>query len=181
MPDLQTIYLLGLIIAGSLALLYLLLGDVFDSIFDFGEATAGSILNPVVILSFIAIFSGSGYIFKLNGSMNDSTIIILSILISLLIVSLIHFFILVPLAKSEQSTASSIIDLVGKDGEVITTIPENGIGEILIASQFGSTGNIAKSITKDTIKEGTFVLVIDVNEEGVLIVTPYTNGKNTLI
>ena len=107
--------------------------------------------------------------------------LLLSTLISVVIVSIIHLFILVPLSKSEQSTAASIFDLVGKDGEVITTIPSNGIGEILISSQFGSTGNVATSIKNSEIMQGTFVLVIDVNEHGVLLVTPYTNGKNTLV
>lgn len=156
----------------------MLFGDIFEAI---GDIAPGSLLNPTVILSFIAILSGSGFIFELNGSFDSLTIFLFSTLISVIIVSIIHFFILVPLSKSEQSTAESIFDLVGKDGEVITRIPPNGIGEILISTPFGTTGNIAKSITNDEIMQGDFVLVIDVNEDGVLLVTPYTNGKNTLL
>src|SRR5690625_581377 len=121
--DIQTIYLYGLIIGGSITLLYMLFGDVFDAIGAIGDVAPGSILNPTVILSFISVLSGAGYIFELRGSFHSLTIFILSTLISLVIVSIIHFFILVPLSKSEQSITMSINDLIGEEGEVITTIP----------------------------------------------------------
>src|SRR5690625_7590298 len=97
-----------------------------------GDIAPGSVLNPTVILSFISVLSGVGYIFELRESFHSLTNFILATLISLIIVSIIHFFILVPLSKSEQSITRSIKDLVGREGEVITSIPENGIGEILI-------------------------------------------------
>src|SRR5690625_1088385 len=142
--DIQTLYLYGLIIGGVLTLLYMLFGDVFELIDGIGESTPGSVLNPPVILSFIAVLSGAGYIFEFRNSFDHLTNFVLATLISLVIVSIIHFFVLVPLTKSEQSTATSIADLIGKEGEVIITIPANGIGEVLIRSPFGSTGNIAK-------------------------------------
>src|SRR5699024_1973759 len=129
--DMQTIYLYGLIIGGILTLLYTLFGDIFELIEGISEFILGPLLNPTVILSFIAVLSGAGYIMEFRGRMDSLTIFILATLISLVIVSIIHFFILVPLAKSEQSTASSIVDLIGKEGEVIITIPTDGIGEVL--------------------------------------------------
>lgn len=177
--DLQSIYLYSLIIAASLTILYLLFGDVFDSIIGIGDITPGSIINPVVILSFIAILSGLGYILEINATLGSLINFIIAVVVAFVLVSLIHFFILLPLSKAEQSTAESIRDLIGKDGEVITTIPTNGVGEILILSQLGSTGNIATSVTNEVITEGTTVLVIDVTDEAVLVVSPYKNGKIT--
>lgn len=169
--DIQEIYLYGLIIGGAITILYMLFGDVFEAIGIVGEAAPGAILNPTVILSFISVTSGAGYIFELRETFDSLTIFIISILISLVIVSIIHFFILVPLSKSEQSTASSIHDLVGKQGEVITRIPTNGIGEILITSSLGSSGNIASSVSGEEISQGTIVVVVRI-DDGVLYVEP---------
>lgn len=152
-------------------MLYMLFGDIFDAIDALADFAPGSILNPTVILSFISVLSGAGYIFELRGSFDSLTIFILSTLISLVIVSIIHFFILVPLSKSEASTAQSINAFIGKEGEVITTIPAGGLGEVLIVSSLGSSGNIASSALQIEINQGVIVSVIGV-EDGVLIVEP---------
>src|SRR5699024_5239681 len=153
--DIQTIYLYGLIIGGMITLLYMLFGDVFEVMGAIGDIAPGSILNPTVILSFISVLSGAGYVLELQASFNSLTVFILATLISLVIVGIIHFFILVPLAKSEQNTARSIADYVGQKGEVITTIPTDGVGEVLIKSGLGSTGNIAKCASNTEITQGT--------------------------
>lgn len=170
--DIQSIYFYGLIIGAIITLLYMLFGDVFEVMGAFGDFAPGSILNPVVILSFISVLCGAGYVFELRESFTSLTIFIFSTIISLVIVSIIHFFILVPLAKSEQSTAHSIHDFVHKEGEVITTIPANGVGEVLIKTPLGSRGNIAKSVSDTEIRQGVFVSVIEVDDSGVLIVEP---------
>lgn len=154
-----------------MTLLYMLFGDVFDAIEGLAEFAPGSILNPTVILSFISVLSGAGYILELRETFDSLTIFIISTLISLIIVSIIHFFILVPLSKSEESTARSIQAFIGKQGEVITSIPAQGIGEVLIKSSLGSSGNIATSASQMEIIQGTNVLVIGI-DDGVLIVEP---------
>src|SRR5699024_3821339 len=93
-------------------------------------------------------------------------------LIALIIVGIIHFFILVPLARSEQNTARSIVDYIGQEGEVITTSPAHGIGEVLIKSALGTTGNIAKCASNTEITQGTFISVIEIDQHGILIVEP---------
>lgn len=173
--DIQTIYLYGLIIGGVITLLYMLFGDVFEVIGGIGDVAPGSVLNPTVILSFISVLSGAGYILELKGTLNSLTVFLLATLISLVIVSIIHFFILVPLAKSEQSTASSIADFIGQEGEVITTIPARGVGEVLIKSALGTTGNIAKCASNTEIIQGTIISVIEIDQDGVLIVEPILN------
>lgn len=175
--DIHTVYLYGLIIAGALTLIYLLFSDVFDSLVSIVDIAPGSILNPVVVLGFISIFSGTGYVLEMRESFGSVTNFIVASIISLILISIIQFFILIPLSKSEQSTAESITDLIGKDGEVITTIPVNGFGEILVSSLLGSTGNVATCIKGAEIMQGTTVLVIDVAKDGVLIVAPYKDGK----
>lgn len=149
----------------------MLFGDVFEVIGAIGDIAPGSLLNPTVILSFISVLCGAGYVFELRGSFSSVTAFIFSMIISLVVVSIIHFFILVPLAKSEQSTALSIHDFIGKEGEVITTIPSDGVGEVLIKSALGSRGNIARSSSNNEIVQGTVISIVDV-KKGVFIVKP---------
>jgi len=164
--DIVTIYLWGLVITGTLTLLYMLFGDLIDAI---GDITPGSILNPTVVLSFFAILCASGFIFEESTKIASFTILIISLLIALVLVSLLHFFILVPLSKAEQNTASSINDFVGKTVKVITTIPIDGLGEVVIPSQFGTNIMAAKSKQNIEISEGTMVLVHEVDNR-VLVV-----------
>src|SRR5690625_1415655 len=170
--DIQTIYLYGLIIGGMITLLYMLFGDVFEVMGAIGDIAPGSILNPTVILSFISVLSGAGYVLELQGSFNSLTVFILATLISLVIVGIIHFFILVLLSKSEQNTARSIADYVGQKGEVITTIPTDGVGEVLIKSGLGTTGNIAKCASNTEIIVPCVISVVEIDQDGVLIVEP---------
>lgn len=168
--DIQTIYLYGLIIGGSIALLYMLFGDVLEVVGGIGDGAPGSILNPVVILSFISVFCGAGYVLELREKFPSGTNMLFSIVIAVIIVGIIHFFILVPLSKSEQNTAQSMNDFLHQQGEVILTIPKNGLGEILIRMKLGSFGHVARSATRSEIPQGTIVVVIAIEENDVLVV-----------
>jgi len=168
----QTLYLYGLLVGGLLTLLYMLFGDVFEGIVGIGDVAPASILNPTVILSFISILSGLGYVFERQESLASLSILILSTLISLVIVSLVHFFILVPLSKVEESTARSIEDFIHEQGKVITTIPKNGIGEVLIKTPLGVSGQIARSASREQIDQGVIVMVLAIGASDILLVEP---------
>jgi len=170
--DIQTIYLYGLIIGGCITLLYLLFGDVLEVVSGMSEVAPGSVLNPVVILSFISVFCGAGYVLELRNQFTSGTNMLFSVVVAVIIVSIIHFFILVPLSKSEQSTARSVYDFLHKDGEVILTIPENGLGEVLMTTALGQSGHVARSSKETEIRQGTLVVVVGIEENDVLIVEP---------
>lgn len=69
----------------------MLFGDVLEIFDGIGDIAPDSILNPPVILSFIAVLSGAGYIFEFRNSFDHLTNFVLATLISLVIVSIIHF------------------------------------------------------------------------------------------
>ena len=56
--------------------------------------------------------------------------------------------ILKPIAEAEQNTMQRMDEFIGCKGEVITTIPTEGFGEVLILSQFGSNAIPAKTVGK---------------------------------
>ncbi|MED3001260.1 NfeD family protein [Bacillus velezensis] len=164
---LETVYLYTLIISGSLTLLILFFQDVFHGLSD-----PVSFLNPALILSFLTIFSASGYIGEIAAPLSSPVIALLSFVLSVLLVSLLHFFVLVPLSSAEESLAYRETDLKGRVGRVITSVPKDGYGEVIIEGIGGAISKSAVSFDQEQIRYGTAVLVIDV-KDGVLFVTPH--------
>ncbi|WP_078551242.1 NfeD family protein [Bacillus alkalicellulosilyticus] len=166
---LENIYLAGLIIGGSLTLLYILLGDIIEGMFEF---IPEGIFNPSLVLSFISIFSGAGYLFERLSAMNSFVIFFFSGGIAFLVVTLLNIFVFIPLSNAEESLAYSDEDLKGRIGKVIVTIPADGFGEVIIESKTLRIAKSARSFDGVDIPYDSEVLVIDVNQ-GVLHVTKH--------
>lgn len=163
----ETIYLITLIIAGILTILYLLFGDILEVITE-----AISFVHPVLILSFITFFSASGYIFEVLTSFNSLLIIGISIVFSFLLTTLLNVFVLIPISSAEESLSYTEDSLKGRVGKIIIPIPENGFGEIIIDSKSGMISKPAAAYEHQPIEAGMQVLVIEI-ENGVLYVVPY--------
>ncbi|WP_261130351.1 NfeD family protein [Bacillus sp. Marseille-Q3570] len=165
----ETLYLYGLIIGGCLTLIYILMSDVLEGIF---EVLSETFFNPTLILSFLTIFSASGYLLEIMTGMNSWIILVVSALLAFLFVTLLNVFVLIPLSSAEESNTYAIEDLQGRIGKVIISIPADGYGEVLIS---GNSGNIAKSavsLENEPIEAGSDILIID-TKDGVLHVTRY--------
>lgn len=163
----QTIYLYTLIIAGSLTLLFLFFGDVFA-----GLSEGIPFLNPTLVLSFFTCFSAGGYIGELVLPLSSLLIALSSCILSIMLVVLLHIFVLVPLSSAEESLAYREDDLRGRLGKVITAVPVDGFGEVVIEGIGGTISKSAVSFDNQQISYGTTVLVVDINN-GVLSVTPH--------
>lgn len=165
---LETIYLYGLIISGILTVLYVLFADVFH----FNGTGDGGLhfLNPVLIFAFVTILSASGYLFERLSSLHYLLILGISAVASFIVVTLLNVFVLVPLSSAEESLVYKESDLQGRIGTVITSIPADGYGEVMIESTSGRIAKPAVSFDGDQIPSGTSVLVVQV-KEGVLQVT----------
>ncbi|KJJ41050.1 membrane protein [Bacillus subtilis] len=163
----QTVYLYTLIIAGSLTLLFLFFGDVFA-----GLSEGIPFLNPTLVLTFFTFFSAGGYIGELVLPLSSMFIALFSCILSIMLVVLLHIFVLVPLSSAEESLAYKEDDLRGRVGKVITAVPVDGFGEVVIEGIGGIISKSAVSFDNQQISYGTRVLVVDVNN-GVLSVTPH--------
>lgn len=142
---LETIYLYGFIIATILTVIYIFFGDIFESIFSFG---GGSVSVVTLLLSFFAMLCGLSYIGEYLFSFNSITIFGAAFAISFIGVFIMKILILKPIAEAEQNTMQRMDEFIGCKGEVITTIPTEGFGEVLILSQFGSNAIPAKTVGK---------------------------------
>lgn len=169
--SLETIYLIGLIVGGSLILLYILFGDLLEGIFE--VLTEGP-LNPTVVLAFMTIFSSMAYLMEKFTSIHSFIIFLASIVTAIIFVALLNVFILVPLSQAEATLAYSDEDLKGRVGKVIISIPIDGFGEVMIQGYGGNIAKSAVSFDKEAIAYDTDVLIIEV-ENGVLHVLPHDN------
>ncbi|NBJ70424.1 MULTISPECIES: NfeD family protein [Clostridia] len=167
----ETLYLYMLIIAAALTIIYMLFGDVLEGI---GEVLP--IANPILILAFITFFSATGYLLETLTSMSSFLIIITAIFIALILDTILHVFILIPLASAEESLGYTEDSLIGRVGKIIIPIPADGYGEVVIESK---SGRISKPVTayhNQPIPEGAEVLILEI-KEGVLYVEPYDKNE----
>ena len=91
---------------------------------------------------------GLSYIGEYLFSFNSILIFVAAFAISFIGVFIMKILILKPIAEAEQNTVQRMDEFIGCKGEVITTIPTEGFGEVLISSQFGSNAIPAKTIGK---------------------------------
>ena len=173
---LETIYLYGLIISGALTVLYVLFADVFHF---HGAGEGLDFLNPVLIFAFITILSASGYLFERLSSLHYLLILGISAVAAFIVVALLNVFVLVPLSSAEESLVYKESDLQGRVGTVITSIPADGFGEVMIDSTSGRIAKPASSFDGDSIPNGTKVLVVQV-KNGVLEVTVHQQLESFL-
>ncbi|SDY33086.1 hypothetical protein SAMN05421736_101974 [Evansella caseinilytica] len=165
--SLETIYLFGFIAGGILTLLYILFGDILEGVFD---ALSEGPINPTLVLSFITFFSSMAYILERFTSIDSIIVLVSSLVTAFILVTLLNVFVLIPLSRAEATLAFSEEDLKGRVGTVITSIPEDGFGEVMIQGKGGNIARSAVSFEDEAIPYGKTVLVIDV-KEGVMHVS----------
>lgn len=134
----------------ALAVLALVTHNVLDSLG----------IDTLSVGAFIVVAGATGLI--LSRKMDDPiTVAALALVASTVISILIHFYI-TPLRKIESSVAVNMDTYKGATGKVITTIPADGTGEIIINTGLALTNRPAMSYDKEEIKEDSEVLVIDI-------------------
>jgi len=164
--SLQTAYLYGLIISGAITFLFILFHDVFSG-FELPY-----IFNPTLVFSFFTLFFATAFLFTWGTGLHEWLVASLSFVISLIMVTLLNLFILIPISTAEESLAFTEDDLQGRVGRVLTAVPVDGFGEVLIESNSGNIAKPAASYNNEAIPFDTKVLVIEA-KEGVLYVIAY--------
>ncbi|MDC3417090.1 NfeD family protein [Aquibacillus salsiterrae] len=157
---------------GSLgfAIVSIFLGDFLDGVFE----SMGEFLNPLLLFGTLSVIGGAGVLLTKYTQLNPIYVLLISLVIGGFAYFIIYYLLVIPLSNAESSTSISINDLEGKIGEVITTIPAAGMGEVFIESTNGSRNETAKSFDTIEIKQGTKVVVVDVKDQ-ILYVSELTN------
>lgn len=165
--QLETIYLITLLVIGSCTFLYILFGDVAD-----GALEGIPFLDPATILAFISFTSATGYILEKFTSLTSWIVLIIALLIGSFAALLVYYLLLVPLRSAEVSLVYTEESLEGKLAKVITPIPLNGFGEIIIDTINGVIAKRAASFKGVEIPYDQTVLIIEVRD-GTAFVTVY--------
>ncbi|KYD21530.1 hypothetical protein B4110_0373 [Parageobacillus toebii] len=166
---LETVYLGVLIVSGSLTLLYILLSDMINGIFEMPDHPW---FSPQLILSFFTVGSASGFLFERYTGMSSALIALISAGIAVIVVLLLHFFVFIPLRSAETSLNYSETDLEGSLAKVIVTVPSDGFGEILLQRKSGAISKPAKSMDNEEIASGTEVIIVKM-ENGIAVVAKH--------
>jgi membrane-bound ClpP family serine protease len=163
----EQIYLYTLLIIGASTILYVFFADIAEGI---GEGIP--FFNPSVILAFVTFTSATGYLLEVTTLWNSFLVMLASIAVSVIADIMLYFFVLLPMSSAEVSIAYTDESLAGQVAKVITPIPTDGFGEILIHSVSGMISKRATGYDNEEIGYGKEVLVIDV-KEGTFLVREY--------
>ncbi len=165
MRKIDQIFLYGLIVIGLITILYVLFADAIDGL-EMG------FFNPTTVLSFLLFICAAGFILLKLTNWSEIVIIAVSVVISVLLTFLLYFFVLLPLASAEVSTAYTNESLQGQVAKVIVPIPSNGYGEIIIETVNGLIAKRATGFDNEEINYDKQVLIIEV-KDGTFLVKEY--------
>lgn len=160
------LYMYILIFSGALTVLYVFFGDVADV----GDGVP--FLNPAVLLAFFTLLSAGGYLLEAATDWSSPAILLAAAAGAFFLDLLLYFFVLVPLASAESSIAYTDESLAGQVAKVITPIPVDGYGEVVIETYGGIISKRATGYDNEAIEHGKSVLIIEV-ADGTLYVRDY--------
>lgn len=147
-----------------------LLGDVLDGAFHSFSIGHLDFLQPMVLVSGITVFGGTGVILTRYTLLDSRQIGAISLIVAVLLSVLIYFAYVKPMKNSENSTAYSMQDLVGLTGDVSTAIPAKGYGEVILKIGAGRSNHIAASQYEEELPTGTPIFVTKVERSVVFVV-----------
>ncbi|UOQ84101.1 NfeD family protein [Gracilibacillus salinarum] len=143
----------------------LFLGNILDGLLESVFDGLGEFFNPLLVFGTLSVVSGAGVLLTKYSAMLPVLVLLISLLIGFGAYLLIYYFLVIPMSNAESSASISVQDLVGEVGEVITSIPEKGMGEIFISRANGSRNETAVSFDNKVIKQGQQVVVVEVKDQ----------------
>jgi membrane protein implicated in regulation of membrane protease activity len=164
-----TVYLVIGSVGLGLVLLSLILGEIFDGVFEALDLDGGGIFSGPVIGSFLASF-GFGAALVMYSTGIGAAGGALSGLATGLAVGGIALVIMRSLINMPTDENVRTTDLVGKTGTVVTRIPPGGMGEVTLTH----AGQLMKLNARaaESLTAGTTVVVTAVTSASSVLVKP---------
>ncbi len=139
--------------------------SVLESLFNFDSDFSFS-----VVVSFLTAFGGIGLFLTESTGWSGNIVFMAALILSFLIASGFYFLYLNPMHESENNVAFSEQEYVGKKASVITPIPANGYGEVLLRMGASNVSCMAASYYKKDISAQMRVVVKQVKDGLVYVV-----------
>lgn len=155
--------------------LYALVSTILGNLFDFmsfdghvdfhGDTPHFWILpiRPIIIVIFITIFGGIGTMQTKLGN-EGIYVFIVSMLTALVVSFIVNKFIINPLYKAENTSASSQKELIGHHGFIIGTILEEGFGQLSYTKNGSKYTAPCKHIEGRRIELGSKVIIVSIEK-----------------
>lgn len=119
--------------------------------------------SPTVIASFVAAFGGLGIIFHEIRATHEVWLSAPLALVGAFLIAAALVWLLRRLFRATQgSSESKLADVVGVVGEIITPIPEHGVGEIAYVQKGARYSAPAREQTGAPVPNGTAVKIVRV-------------------
>ncbi len=142
-----------------------------------GDAEIPSPLNPLVVSSAITVFGAAGIVSKVGLKMGDLSSSAVAITIAGIIGAAIFFGIVRVMYGSQSNSTFSLDDLIGIDAEVITPIPESGMGEVSYTMNGMRYNLSAKSAYNENIQRGECVKIKNITGNAAVVARKITADK----
>jgi membrane-bound ClpP family serine protease len=161
------IYFLSFAIGLGYAIFVGLSGDLFggdagDASMEVGTDLPMSPLSPTIISTFLTGFGGGGLLANSYFQLSLAKGIAVALLTGALL-SGGTFVMLTLLFRSTQAGSEfTFQDMVGRVVQVVTPIPENGIGEIALIAKGTRVNSAARSIDGKAVPRNTAVTIVQV-------------------
>jgi len=161
----------------AFTLLLFVLGDFLEGALDALDGALeaidiGSALDPMSFVGGVTVFGGVGLVLDAYTELAPIPEITIAASVAILMALVLHFAYVKPMKQSENSTGFSHAEYVGKTGEIGTTVPASGFGEVYVQMGASTTFQTAASFTGTEIPAGTPVVVVEADRDGTLRVAP---------
>jgi membrane-bound ClpP family serine protease len=173
-----TVYWACLLGGLGFTVLALFVGDMLEGMLDAFDSLDGFV-DPLSLVGGIAGFGGAGVILTTASGLSDGPAALLAAGIGMALAVLMHVLYVKPMKNSESSSGFSIQEYRGKLGEVLTTIPASGFGEVLIRMGPSNTFQAAASFDGSEIPGGAQIVVVDIRDSD-LYVAPFSESQPVL-
>jgi hypothetical protein len=133
-------------------------------------------ISPLTIATFVTAFGATGLIATGLFKASDRGSLIWAALGGILFSAIIYAGFTYIFIKPQGSSEVRVADLAGTSAEIITPIPENGLGEIAFVAQGGRVTCSARHFQNGKVARGTPVRILRV-VAGVAYVEPITDNS----
>ena len=159
-----TLLIIGVLFALVTIIFDDIIGNLLDGVLDFLSALGLDFMEPMVLVGGLTTLGGAGVMLTRYTALNPISIFIVSFMIATLLMMVVYFAYVKPMKNTENSTAFSNKDLIGKVGEVMVPIPAKGYGEIILKIGAGNTNQIAASFDSVDIPAETKIVIVEITE-----------------
>ena len=166
----------GLAVTVALFFVADVLGDALDG--AFGALHVDGLLDPFSLVAGVSVFGGAGVLLDTYTGLGTAPTVALASAVAVVLAVVTLLLYVAPMKRSENSTAFSVREYAGRTGELSTSIPATGHGEVIVRMGASTTFQTASSFTGEPIAMGTPVVVVEVTPAGVLRVAPLSEAES---